>query len=231
MAASPHLTGKTISITVKNVGLDDTVRTFDASYTINGGTPVTETVTLATPLLTGESYTYTFNTAPVFTAATNNVSAFVTYAGDENTTNQTIADEVVTNLVNEVNIPYLEDFTSVVVDKNGWVDVSGNNNPVKWTVTSGQARYTFSDDLDADEYLFSTCIHLPAGEIMVSYDYNALSNLAESMNVYIGTSQDPSSLTLLASHTNFSKEDVNMHNELIYNNAVEGLRVCGKSVE
>ncbi len=222
VADACDLTGKKISITVKNVGLDDTVRTFDASYTINGGTPVTETVTLTTPLMTGESYTYTFNTAPVFTAATNNVSAFVTYAGDENTTNQTIADEVVTNLVSEVNIPYKEDFTNVVVDKNGWVDVSGNNNPVKWTVTSGQARYTFNDDLDADEYLFSTCIHLPAGEIMVSYDYNALSNLAESMNVYIGTSQDPSSLTLLASHTNFSKEDVNMHNELIYNNAVEG---------
>ena len=222
VADACDLTGKTISITVKNVGLEDTVRTFDASYTINGGTPVTETVTLATPLLTGESYTYTFNTVPAFVDAVSNVSAYITYAGDENTENQTIADEVTTNLVNEVNIPYKEDFTSVVVDKNGWVDVSANNNPVKWTVTSGTARYSYSDDLDAHEYLISTCIHIPAGEILVSYDYNALSNLAESMNVYIGTSQDPSSMTLLASHTNFSKQDVNMHNEVIYNNAVEG---------
>ena len=222
VADACDLTGKAISITVKNVGLDDTVRTFDASYVINGGTPVTETVTLAIPLLTGESYTYTFTTAPVFVDATSNVSAYITYVGDENTENQTIADEVTTTLVSEVNIPYKEDFTSVVVDKNGWVDVSANNNPVKWTVTSGTARYTFNDTLDAHEYLFSTCIHIPAGEIMVSYDYNALSNLAESMNVYISTSQDPSSMTLLASHPNFSKQDVNMHNEVIFNNTVEG---------
>lgn len=48
---------------------------FNLSYTINAGAPVTELVTLATPLLTDSTYTYTF-------AAPADLSAPGTYAFD-----------------------------------------------------------------------------------------------------------------------------------------------------
>ncbi len=77
-----------VTINVKNVGLTDLSGTpFNVSYTINAGAPVTEAVNFPffTPNTT-VSYTFTI-TANLSVPATYTFTAYSTFAGDINTTN------------------------------------------------------------------------------------------------------------------------------------------------
>ena len=59
--------------------------TFDVSYTVNGGTPVTEMVVLGSTLLENSTFTYTFTTQANLTVpGTYTLAASVNLAGDIN---------------------------------------------------------------------------------------------------------------------------------------------------
>ena len=102
-----------VTVIIRNFGLD-TIFTLDASYTVNGGAPVTESV--STTILPGNNFTYTFSSqANLGAFGTYNFDAWTTLAGDSNnlndsTTNyQVIRDSVMVQ--NICIVDFITDFT------------------------------------------------------------------------------------------------------------------------
>jgi len=198
------LSNEPIKITVSNHNTSGNINSFTASYSVNGGAAVTETVTPETPIAIGATYTYTFAQAASLTDAVNNIEVTVNYPGDGNVNNNVLTLGPI-NLITPVELPYAEDFSSVVIGQGGWSQVSGNNNTVVWNIVSGTPTYTYNNTMDAAARLISPCLSIPAGLYQISYDYNALSALAENLNVYLATSvEDPATWTLIGQHSNIT---------------------------
>ena len=99
-ASGPNLTAtEQIRVTVKNNG-SDPITSLPISVTIDGGTPINETIT--TPIASFAEYTYIFTaTANLSTVSTHTISATVALPGDQDATNNTKTKSV-TNFGNVV---------------------------------------------------------------------------------------------------------------------------------
>lgn len=110
----------TVRVRVVNYGTVSQTNT-PVSYTINGGTPVTETITAT--MLPGDSLTYTFaTTANLGAVGTYAIAAYTSAANDGDTTNDG-ATKTVMNYPVISTLPYLEDFEGTAP---GWF--SGGTN-------------------------------------------------------------------------------------------------------
>jgi MYXO-CTERM domain-containing protein len=174
-----------IRATVRNDGIT-TVGSFDIAYTIDAGTPVTETVTHT--LRPGESFEYTFTAPAVLAGGSHTVSVTLALAGDTVTTNDTrsvdVAIEPIVAIV--TGTPYTEGFE---VDAGGWT-------------TSGAAS-SWARGTPAATYLVGTVViprfisaagagtqawvTNPTG----SYNNNELSYLLSPCFDFSGVSADP----------------------------------------
>ncbi len=196
------LSNQALTITVKNNNTIGEISNFTASYTVNGSTTVTENVAFTTPLAIGETTNYTFVQPLNLTAAVNTVTVTLSYGGDGNEQNNVLTMDPI-SLITPSDLPYEEDFTNVTIGRGGWRQIVANENPNKWSIVSGTPTYEANDFYASQAYLISPCLNIPTGNILISYDYNALGVMSENVNTYIGTSTDPSTWTLLESHTNF----------------------------
>ena len=221
IADACDLSDAKVVVKLKNNSYLNAVNGFTVSYTLNGAeTPVTETVNAT--ILSGETYVHTFATTPAFVDGSNNILVSVVCDGDEVEDNNTISLLDVRQVV-PATVPYEQDFSNVVLGRDAWTQGTENNNPNLWTNNNGVLTFVDSDTIDAQNYVISHCIEIPAGQMQVSYDYNALSNMPENMNVYMGTTPDIASMTLIGSHTNFTKAvDGHTYNYL-FNNANAGI--------
>ncbi len=169
-------------ITVKNM-LESPISTFEAYYKVNDGDAVHETVTLAAPMNEGDTYVYTFTSAPVFTANTNTITAWVTIPSETNTENNT-AISGVTRLTEAKSIPYVENFSNT----NEWPAIV-NPNDATMQVANGAIQFTGSDVNDADAMIISPCIetlNFGYDTYLLSYDYKAASSYYdEQFSVYL----------------------------------------------
>lgn len=210
-----------VTFTVQNDNATADVASFTASYSINGGTPVTETFT-PTALASGQQATFTFAQRATFTDPVNSITVTLAYSGDGNPANDVITLNNI-NLITPFTLPYSEDFTNVTMGQGGWIADSRNANPVMWSVVNGTPTYTFSDEFNAASYMVSPCISIPAGQYVISYDYNALGLLPENMTVYVATSPAPADWTVIAQHEGFTHTAIDNHVDYIFNNAVSGV--------
>lgn len=108
--------------------------TFNVDYTINGGPPVTELVTLAATLLTNSTYTYTFTTqADLSVPGGYAFTSSVTIAGDINTSNDQFTGYNVTNTAASVG-GSISGGTNVCISGNsGVMTLSGHTgNVLEW---------------------------------------------------------------------------------------------------
>lgn len=216
------LSGAALTITVKNKNVEGDITSFEASYSINNGAVITEIVTPETPIAVGATYTYTFNNAPALVSAVNNIDINVYVSGDGNMENNALTLGPI-NLLTPIELPYAEDFSDVVMGQGGWTVGARNANPVMWSVVNGTPTYTFSDEFNASSYMVSPCIHIPAGQTMISYDYNALDVLPENLVVYVGTSDQPADWTVIGQHNNFTRSNNAYHVDYAFNNAQDGI--------
>lgn len=216
------LSGAALTITVKNKNVEGDITSFEASYSINNGAMVTEIVTPETPIAVGATYTYTFNNAPALVNAVNNIDINVYVSGDGNADNNALTLGPI-NLLTPIELSYAEDFSDVVLGQGGWTVGARNANPVMWSVVNGTPTYTFSDEFNASSYMVSPCIHIPAGQTMISYDYNALDVLPENLVVYVGTSAEPADWTVIGQHNNFSHNNNAYHVDYSFNNEADGI--------
>jgi hypothetical protein len=206
-----------VTVTVKNMGYDP-ITTFTASYILNDGTPVTETVTPATPLALLDEYTHTFATMPVFVSGTNAVKTWAMLG--------TVCTDTLTSKAFKLNpetVPYVEDFLSVDVN-HGWNVTDVNNDGVTMDVTWGEIVYTYNDQAAANDWIMSPCVDLAPGTYTVAYDYAAKSVIPESFEVFYGTGAHIADMTtLLATHNingttvNHAKHTITITNAGTYN--------------
>src|ERR1044072_4639508 len=107
---------------------------FNVSYTINAGAPVTEMITLAAPLTSNSTLNYTFVTqANLSTPGTYTFTATVSLAGDVSPANDAFTNYLVPNTASSVG-GTISGPTSVCISGNaGVLTLSGNTgNVLRW---------------------------------------------------------------------------------------------------
>jgi len=110
------LINEQVTIRVKNVGAANVTGNITFGYSVDGGTPVTEFIPAAS-ILAGASLNYTFTaTVDLSTVKSYTFKLWAKVAGDVAVNNDTLKNKTVTNLV--LPFPYLQDFTSSVVNQN-----------------------------------------------------------------------------------------------------------------
>ena len=188
-----------ITVTIKNFGTDD-ITDVPVSYTIDGGTPVTETATGT--MLAGETMEYTFTVQGDFsTDGTYEIEAYTELVGDENATNDTATYEVVN--VAPAAAPYTVDFDAPEQFLGLYIeDVNADGNT--WGIYAGVgvggtacAGYSYSATEAADDYIYTSCLDLSAGtDYKLSFIYAAYdAGYAENLKVFIGDAQVSTAMT------------------------------------
>lgn len=190
-----------ITVTIKNYGTA-AINSVDVSFKVNGGTPVTETVT--TTIAPSTTYDYTFTaTADLSADNTYEIVAYTTLTGDANANNDTDTLSVI-NLATSTP-PYTSGFETTQ-DLLGWSIEDANTDGYSWGIFtdagvsgSGGAAYSYNSSSSADDYIYTTCLDFDASSTYtLTFQYAAYSaSYPEKMNVYIGSSPSNTAMTQL----------------------------------
>jgi len=165
-----------VTVTIKNNGTNP-ITSLPLSYTINGGTAVTETYT--GNLASGATANYTFTqTADLSVAGDYIIVATANLPGDGDPTNDSktiTVTNIVCNIIN--SFPFTEGFESTTFPPDCWtaIDVDGGGSMwVRYTVTvhsgSGAARHSFSSAGMQEGWLITPSMAIPAsGNYVVEF--------------------------------------------------------------
>jgi hypothetical protein len=197
------LTDGTVTVKITNHGIAD-VTSVPVVYSVNGGTPVTETANQAIAI--GKSISYTFATkADISTPGSYNIKAWTAYPGDELAAN----DSCLLKLRNSTaaKAPYYNSFEA---DSNV-VDIAMynlNHDDGNWSVGYSSfftpdahtgnkyMMYDYDRTNNANDWFVLQPIKLEPGYYSFKFWYSSLGDHNERMAVYYGnTSQDPATLT------------------------------------
>ena len=176
-------------ITLKNM-MESPITNFEAYYQVNGGTVVHESVWPYLSFNYGETYTYTFNTAPTFTDAANVITAWVTIPSETNVANNE-GTSGVTYLTAEQALPYVETFPAA--SANNWAVLNNNADNSTFVVTNNALRFNGSDEVAANDWVISPCVDYTSNTTyLISFDYKANSPYyTEKLSAYYGPSINP----------------------------------------
>lgn len=196
-------------ITVKNM-MESPITSFEAYYQVNGEGPVVhETVWPYLSFDYGETYTYTFTTAPTFTAATNVITAWVVIPSETNTDDNT-ATSGVTYLTAEQALPYVETFPASSV--HNWAVMDNNADNSTFAVTGNALVYNGSDENVGNDVAVSPCVEYAPGTYLISFDYKANSPFYnEKVSLYYGPSTNLYN-DYLVETLNFNNADYQRYN-------------------
>ena len=215
------LSNAKVTIRVKNTSFLNAVNGFTATLALNDTADVvTETVNAT--IAPQDSYTFTFAHVPAYTDGSNNIKVTVTAADDEVEDNNVITLNDIRQVV-PATVPYDQTFSNVDLTRDAWKQGTENNNPNLWKISNGVLTFMDNDTIDAQNYVITHCIEIPAEQVQVSYDYNALSNLPENLKVYMGTTPDINTMTLIGSHEGFTKADEDYTFNYLFNNENAGV--------
>ncbi len=132
-------TTENVCITITNFGTAATT-TFPVSYTLNSGTPVTETVTA--PIAPGATATYCFTAkANMAAGGTYNFTFTTALPNDGDPSNNTLTRTIVNPLVS--TFPHIQDFQSATVGAPGVL-------PAGWSISSATTS-TFRFEVENDQ--------------------------------------------------------------------------------
>lgn len=188
---------ETVTVTIENRGLKD-VSNFIASYRIDDGTPVSETVTdLIEP---GKSLQYSFKTkADLSVGKMYKITASVECDGDNDAANNSISANI--NHIHAVPTPYYCGFDEDT-DIGEWNIIDANDDGTTWVIdlSSGYALVEYSwDYYDTDDYLVTTNpIILKQGTNNIVVTYNGYDeSYEERFEILYGTSSNVEEMTVL----------------------------------
>lgn len=190
-----------ITVHITNNSIND-LTGFSVSYTINDGTPITETY--SETIASFDTVAHTFGTQADFTAdGTYDLAAYVEVASDEDTSNDT-AYWTVDNVAPSA-APYSSDFETADAAL-GWGLEDVNADGSTWNIVNGYgvddgvcAVYEYNSANAGDDWLYTTCLDLTGGqEYKLTFDYAAqMASYPEKMDIYYGDAQDASTMTNL----------------------------------
>lgn len=161
-------------MSIRNKGLDS-ISTLSVFYSVNGGTPVNETVTITPPLAFDSVFEYTFTTPANLNAPNNyNISAWVNFSGDTLAGNDSTASFAISAAPSAV--PYTMGFEvpPIGAELGGytWLSEDANNDGFTWYLSTSAPfagdvnfRYYYNFDntgIGGNDWLFSPCMNLSA---------------------------------------------------------------------
>jgi hypothetical protein len=194
---------ETVSVLVTNIGT--TVFTgYDISYSVNGGTPVTETsTTIVNP---GDSITHTFaTTADLSALGASTLDFNIIATGDNNNCNDSLSLSIFNTAPSvPLTTTYRMGF-EITDDLSAWIldDADGDGNTwgvidtlAHWGTTCAFKSASAGPDND---WLFTSCLEMVAGtSYTLDYWYAVFDLLtACELETYIGSSPDSASMTQL----------------------------------
>ncbi|HOY32346.1 MAG TPA: choice-of-anchor J domain-containing protein [Bacteroidales bacterium] len=191
-----------VVVKIKNYGTS-AISGFPVSYRINYGTPVT--VTYTSSIAGGDSATYTFtgaNAANLSAPGNYLIEAYTAVSGDANLANDTAAAYLFSGADNVPMTMGFENTDNLL----GWTLLDANSDGYFWQIFSGAtyahtgtnfAGYHWNSSSAADDWLFSKCLNLNAGQTYnLQFYYRAMdASYPEAMNVNIGTTNDAAGMT------------------------------------
>ncbi len=129
---------------------------FNVSYTINAGVPVTELVTLGSSLLSNSTLNYTFTTqANLSVPGTYTIDASVSLAGDVNPTNNAFIGYMVTNTANSVGGTIAGGTNVCVSGNSGVLTLSGHTGSIlrwEYSTDGGSTWINISNNTTTQSY-------------------------------------------------------------------------------
>lgn len=140
-----------IRFRVKNVG-NDTLKTIQAEYTIDGGTPVTQNFTVSIPPFRSTTLTFS-QCADLSVPKTYTIGGRLVLSTDTDTTDNVFSKTV--ENISPISVPYFEDFESFNISnsssapnttgnhQNGWITTptfSASTSAFKWIAGRGTAN-------------------------------------------------------------------------------------------
>ena len=184
------------------------------SYSINGGTPVQETISATIPSLGTYEYTFT-QPADLSTDGTYNIKVYTSLTGDENLANDT-ATLTVKNYAAQ-SIPYSLGFEPTeelerltIIDENGGSTWNFGNNSTYAHNGSGFAYYFYDASLPGQDWLMTSCIQMQSGKnYKLTFYYRVrLASYPEKMKVYLGNDNTVAAMnTMLVDLGEFTNEN------------------------
>ncbi|HRC79630.1 MAG TPA: right-handed parallel beta-helix repeat-containing protein, partial [Bacteroidales bacterium] len=181
-----------VKFTVVNMGTTQ-ITTFDASYILDGGTPVTQTFTTSLNSFDAAQFTFSTNIT-IDPAIEHSLQVYVSCANDANRNNDTL-DIRISDVYDLASSPYTMSFE--LTEPYGYFRALDLGNegyswvlPATGNAHSGSysAVYNNSTANTHGDWLFSRCFELTAGETYeVSFWYKA-SSASDNHVMYLGIS-------------------------------------------
>ena len=190
---------ETVTATIENVG-ESVVQQFVASYSVDGGATVYETVNETVE--PGGTLEYTFKQqADLSAGGLHTVKVSVEADGDAMTKNNSMTVQV--NTIQPMELPYTCGFDESE-DAAEWNVIDANEDGVSWYMSDGVAAIDYNMDLPLDDYLVMVNpVSLPVGYSHVTVTYNAAwEGFPESFEILYGTSADVEQMTVLRKFEN-----------------------------
>ena len=190
---------ETVTATIENVG-ESVVQQFVASYSVDGGATVYETVNETVE--PGGTVEYTFKQqADLSAGGLHTVKVSVEADGDAMTKNNSMTVQV--NTIQPMELPYTCGFDESE-DAAEWNVIDANEDGVSWYMSDGVAAIDYNMDSPLDDYLVMVNpVSLPVGYSHVTVTYNAaLEGFPESFEILYGTSADVEQMTVLRKFEN-----------------------------
>ena len=193
---------ESITARIFNNGTEE-VTSFTATYTLDGGQPVSETVNTA--IAPGGSIDYTFTSKADFSAAgVHSLAVSVEHEKDGLPTNNSVTARIIH--IAAVEAPYVCAFDNESCI-NEWTIIDANNDGSTWTISLDEqcAKVLYNSLNKTDDYLVTVCpIILDAGTNNIALEYNAMSSsYYESFEILYGKTSNVNEMTVLKKYENF----------------------------
>ena len=190
-----------ITATVKNLGTVDITTAFNIGYKVNGGTEITVPVTV--PLAVNTTTDVSF-TVDMSVDGPYQIDVYTLLTGDADNNNDTTTNATAKTSPNVV--PFTVAFDGTTVDFAGWNNEDVNADGSTWGIYditpigaahSGTiaALYQYSATNAADDYMYSNCVDLVAGDYTLKFWTMIDASYPEKLSVKIGQGQTPAAMT------------------------------------
>ena len=225
---------ESITINIDNLGTSS-ISNIPVSYSVNGGTPVTETIT--STIAAGTSFTYTFTqTTDLSGTGTYIIKIYSALGNDAFKTNDTLKFTF-KNIPNSTP-PYSMGFEPTE-DFSGWTIEDANKDFYTWQIVSSYGQsgpyclyyfYDWWNNVPPDDWAISKCLYLQASKTYnVSYYYEAGYNgFPEDFNVSLGTAPVSTAMTTqLATYSNVTNDASYLQGNAVFTVPADGTYYIG----
>jgi hypothetical protein len=194
-----------VGVVIRNAGTA-ALSNFDASFSVNGGTPVTETV--PGPINPGDTLLYVFTATADFSAVGSyTVDASIAITGDANTANDagSTSTENITSYDLGTGAVFMgfettDDITGwTIEDANGDGQIWAYADNVNFTVAANTGQFCLrvgSGGTDVNDWLYTKCMDLDAAKTYtLDYWVHLFSDPADLVEAFVGNDNASAAMT------------------------------------